>query len=217
MKGLLHSKKFRTNLYKWLFMYVGVMGLLTTVITYSKYISSLMGTDQANATRFELKVIPRNCTNDVCDLGSFRPTSSIEYDFDVEEEFEVSTYLILSFKPENDFKIKSIEAVEFEGDTIDEEKFTPIYSVASDGTVTYGSGYENPKKSDTNTIQLGRSVEAATKRKTKYRVTVEYDSSKYVKIDKNGNEYYDYTGMETSSMINKEVVELGYSAIQVTN
>lgn len=62
MKGLLQSKKFRKNLGKWLFMYAGVMLLLTTVITYSKYISSFEGKDNASTARFELSV---NCENKV--------------------------------------------------------------------------------------------------------------------------------------------------------
>ena len=44
MKGLLHSKRFKENLYRWLFMYVGVIALLTTVITYSKYVTQLIPT-----------------------------------------------------------------------------------------------------------------------------------------------------------------------------
>ena len=56
MKGLLQSKKFRKNLGKWLFMYVGVMLLLTSVVTYSKYISSLQGSGKAATARFELTV-----------------------------------------------------------------------------------------------------------------------------------------------------------------
>ncbi|MCI8498307.1 MAG: hypothetical protein HFG33_02800 [Bacilli bacterium] len=217
MKGLLHSKRFRTNLYKWLFMYVGVMALLTTVITYSKYISTFMSGDEANTTRFEMKVTPQGCTGSICNLGSHRPTSDIAYDFDVEEEFEVNTYLILSFITEENFKIKKIEAVEFVDENVDEEKFTPIYTVSSDGTVTFGSGYENAKKSKTENVQLGRKVVAATKRKTRYRVTLEHKIDEYLTTDENGNIYYDYTGTSTDNTINKEVVQLGYSAMQITN
>lgn len=45
MKKLLQNKKFRTNLYKWFSMYICVMAIFTTVVTYSKYISN-MGTDE---------------------------------------------------------------------------------------------------------------------------------------------------------------------------
>lgn len=89
MKGLLHSKKFRTNLKKWLFMYVGVMVLLTTVVTYSKYISSTLYSDEAKIDEFDLNITQVACpiiedeTPAVCnaEFGSnssvCRPTSVV--------------------------------------------------------------------------------------------------------------------------------------------
>ena len=56
MKGLLRSKRFRHNLYKWVTMYVGVMLLFTVVVTYSRYMSSLEGSDQAKVARFEVGI-----------------------------------------------------------------------------------------------------------------------------------------------------------------
>lgn len=72
MKGLLQSKKFRKNLGKWLFMYAGVMLLLTTVITYSKYISSFEGKDNASTARFELSVNCVNNNGNACDIEDKR-------------------------------------------------------------------------------------------------------------------------------------------------
>ena len=66
MKGLLQSKKFRKNLSKWLFMYVGVMLLLTTVVTYSKYISKFQGNDEAKTARFELRMACIDNTGNAC-------------------------------------------------------------------------------------------------------------------------------------------------------
>ena len=54
MKGLLHSKLFRKNLFTWLFMYIIVIGLFTTVVTYSKYISSMQNADKTITSRQDL-------------------------------------------------------------------------------------------------------------------------------------------------------------------
>lgn len=67
MKGLLQSKIFRKNVGKWLFMYVGVMLLLATVITYSRYISSLQGSDKASTARFHLNVSCTSSNGKDCD------------------------------------------------------------------------------------------------------------------------------------------------------
>ena len=56
MKGLLQSKIFRKNLKKWLCMYVGALLLLTTVVTYSKYISKYNVDDDARITKFDVTV-----------------------------------------------------------------------------------------------------------------------------------------------------------------
>lgn len=57
MKGLLHSKIFKNNLKKWLCMYVGVLLLLTSVVTYSKYISTFMAdAGEARVTKFNVKI-----------------------------------------------------------------------------------------------------------------------------------------------------------------
>lgn len=217
MKGLLHSKRFKANLRKWLFMYVGVMGLLTTVITYSKYISSFGGTDKSRATKFEIEVTPEGCTSDVCLLGNYRPMNEIEYDFDVDEEFEVNTYVILSFLPQDKFIIKGISSTEYKNGIADEENFIPIYTNDESG-IKIGNGYVDAKKdvSDTTTIQLGKNVDAATKKKYKFRVLIEYDYSEYLKNPGTDKEYYDYTGSENITL-DKNVVQLSYSAVQITN
>lgn len=107
MKELLHSKLFRRNLYKWLFMYVGVMCLLTSVITYSKYITSMQGNDSARVAKFNVAITYDNkCVNSevACDYGSLRPTENIEYYFTVDTtELEVKTLLITNINVHEDF------------------------------------------------------------------------------------------------------------------
>lgn len=117
MKGLLHSKKFRTNLYKWLFMYVGVMLLLTTVVTYSRYISSIKTSDNARPALFDVAIdydksnlTCEDLTN--CFSGTFRPTSKLTYKFTVDTtKIEVNTDFALTITVHEDFKIESLKNI----------------------------------------------------------------------------------------------------------
>jgi len=115
MKGLLHSKRFKQNLAKWLFMYVGVMMLLTTVITYSKYISSFGVSDEARSTKFSVKIKPDDnitCDGVTCNLGSTRPTSLIEYGFTINvEEVEVTSDLYITITLDDSFKFDTNEGI----------------------------------------------------------------------------------------------------------
>lgn len=131
MGGLLHSKTFRQNLSRWVFMYIAIICLLTSVITYSKYISSLGAKDEARASKFNVLIEPlpvdSECTSTgeqggalVISCGSKRPTSVINYYFKVVSEVEVPSNIILrvsggdnrNYKKENDelssMKIQSI-------------------------------------------------------------------------------------------------------------
>lgn len=131
MIGLLHSKTFRKNLSRWIFMYIAVICILTSVITYSKYISSLGTKDEVRASKFNVSIEPlpvdSDCTSTgeqsgslVMSCGSKRPTSVINYYFKVVSEVEVPSNIILrvsggdnrNYKKENDelssMKIKSI-------------------------------------------------------------------------------------------------------------
>lgn len=108
MKGLLRSKRFKENLRKWLFMYTGVMLLLTTVITYSKYISSLQIDDDARTSKFSFAIKEVNCSDyisddNTCDAKSgekCRPTQVITSCFKVDTSgLEVDSDLYLTFDP----------------------------------------------------------------------------------------------------------------------
>lgn len=119
MKELLHSKLFRRNLYKWLFMYVGVMCLLTSVITYSKYITSMQNDDTARVARFEVKITNNSVcdeSEDKCDYGTLRPTEDYEYYFTVDTTgLEVKTLLVTIVSVHEDFN--NIKLYDAETDT----------------------------------------------------------------------------------------------------
>lgn len=103
MKGLLHSKKFRNNLRKWLCMYVGVILLLTTVVTYSKYISKFQGNSASNTAKFQIELEPINV-----DESTHLITDSLTYTFyvdvtnvDVKANLKLLTFVDSSFTIED--------------------------------------------------------------------------------------------------------------------
>lgn len=113
MKGLLHSKRFKKNLSKWLCMYIGVMLLLTTVITYSKYISSFMGKDEARAAKFKVMINSTGCvfdtTKESCDSGVYFRDDSITYFFTVDtRELEAAAEFVLSISVHDQFQVEKI-------------------------------------------------------------------------------------------------------------
>lgn len=187
MKGLLHSKKFRTNLYKWLLMYVGVMGLLTTLITYSKYISSMQADDNARAAKFLVKVsndtgCRSGSTDDVCKVEANRPLEPTVYTFTVDKtDLEVSTTLITSLFVDKRFDLVSI----YVGNNDVTSEFT------SSGNVDNGKYYHK-----TETIKANDKEN----RTTTYKIKVKYN----VIEDK-----YDDTNLEINA------VSIGYSATQI--
>lgn len=108
MEGLLHSKKFRTNLYRWLFMYVGVLLLLTTVITYSKYMSKSVSNQDARAAKFIIDIKEGECSG--CNLTSYRPTSKIEKELVLDfTNLEVTTEVELTLSLDPDFSYEILE------------------------------------------------------------------------------------------------------------
>ena len=130
MKGLLQSKIFRKNLKKWLCMYVGALLLLTTVVTYSKYISKYNVDDDARITKFDVTV--KNienenltCTGEIDKLDcttkdTYRPTTKIPYEFVVTPNFEVNTLLATTIYVPASFNIERLE--EIDGDPLYDEK-----------------------------------------------------------------------------------------------
>lgn len=100
MNYLFYSKKFRKNLFKWLFMYFGFLLLFTTVVTYSRYISNLTTNDYARPAKFNVKVnnygiCDSSNYNYECNYGLLRPQDKLEYYFEIDtRELEVSTTFV---------------------------------------------------------------------------------------------------------------------------
>jgi len=229
MKGLLRSKKFRSKLYKWLFMYVGVMALFATVITYSKYISQYVVDDVARITKFDIEVENIAIEGDgyTCNVADneqktitcaaseetkYRPTKNLDYTFKLTPEFEVKTLLTTSMYVPNTFEIISLKANEKYMEKVDENKevekvreniilYDKTQNIKNEN-ISFSSITESGVVK--NMITDKRNIVAGTKDPLEiiYTITVRYK--------------YDETTYSANTTLKNdiEVVKIGYSANQ---
>lgn len=113
MKGLLQSKRFLKNLGKWVCMYAGVMLLLTTVVTYSKYMTSLQANDSASTARFEISLMCVKSNGKDCNLDTtavkVEENTVLAYEFSVDtSKMDVKSILKLLTFVDNSFIIENI-------------------------------------------------------------------------------------------------------------
>ena len=214
MKGLLQSKIFRKNLKKWLCMYVGALLLLTTVVTYSKYISKYNVDEDARITKFDVTV--KNienenltCTGEIDKLDcttkdTYRPTTKIPYEFVVTPNFEVNTLLATTIYVPASFNIERLE--EIDGDPLYDEKEN-----IKDSSITISKLKDKNEKGeevDTATIiTITKKIDTddiinSNKPKT-YKITIKYN--------------YDEETYLTADKENLSVIKIGYSATQIKN
>lgn len=115
MKGLLRSRRFKNNLKKWLCMYVGALLLLTTVVTYSKYMSKMNSIDEAKPANFSVDVSCMRCGesagSEKYDSGLHRPNAPLTYYLKVDTAFDVVTDFYLFAYIHEDFDVIRIEEV----------------------------------------------------------------------------------------------------------
>lgn len=165
MKGLLHRKRFKKNLIKWLCMYVGAILLFTNVVTYSKYMSRQVMKDSSRVARFN---ITKNQRFPV--IKDYLPTEIIKYEFDINYIFDVKTLLVLKINSsDTDFVIQYIN-----------EDDIPLYNV--DGST----------KNDTITTNTDGSINI-TKNELYGTATKKYTIGVKYNYDGNENKYYDLT------------------------
>lgn len=219
MKGLLHSKIFKENLKKWLFMYAGVMLLLTTVITYSKYMTSIQGEDETRASKFDIIITTTSCPSivserGICDAssgGKCRPTQEIASCFIVDTTgLEVYSDFYLTFDPalksgtyyepnktyEENEKIPQFDIIGV--DTISGNIATNIYNANDKAT---SSGWTADNKSEPR-LKLSRELKVTDAGRLMIRV----------RMKRNNEEDEKFT--EESSSNN--LVKVGYSMTQIT-
>ena len=196
MQWLIHSKLFKENLKKWLFMYIAVMGLLTSVITYSKYISNFQGSgDTVRSAKFNVKInslnaeCPKDTDKIVCSLESKRPTQKIDFTVQVDAtEMEVSAEVLTRLN----LLSSSYEIIEL---------------VQDDGTTLYNSETNaiNSKVQKTNngSLIIEDNFNTTSNKIISYRVSALYinnatDPYSYGKIDEVPVLQVGYTATQTN-------------------
>ena len=130
MKGLLHSETFRKNLSRWIFLYVAVICLLTSVITYSRFISSF-GNDESDTrtSRFTIEVtniptdnscVPTESDNpldlgnvsSICTSSANRPSGEVESYFMVDtSQLEVNADIYVRISSSSNIDVQRVEKV----------------------------------------------------------------------------------------------------------
>ncbi len=216
MKGLLHSKRFKKNLSKWLFMYVGVMLLLTSVITYSRYISSWLQQDDARITKFEVKIDKLVCTNyeDDYHCSKNRPTALIPYYVNVNtKNLETKALLVLTFDVDSKFEIVRIDEVTKQDGK--DPLYKEIYGELEDGSYDLKDTIHYTRSKISTKLELKQHFKP-TGKETTYRVTVRYTPSRV--YDKDGNFlYYDFENdvvFKDGNADLENIVRVDYSAKQ---
>jgi len=204
MKNLLHSKRLRKNLFKWVIMYVCVMFLFTTVVTYSKYISQMNADEKLTVAKFNVAIgfesgKCANITNTsnadgtdskACVTDNYRPTSEIPYYFYVDtRELEVDNVFDLFVQIHSDFVINDL-INESTGEKI-------IY----DGKVVNNAKYQVNSSSDGSSYHILYDILKGEGKRDNYFISVKYrDLNKLPDISKV-----------------QRIVTVGYSATQITN
>jgi len=217
MKRLLQSKRFRKNLYKWLMMYASVILMFATVVTYSKYITNLVGEEEVSRiTKFDVNVeaicnsISEGTTEnengeeesvDICTTIHENPLENIDYYFKVDtSELEVATLLVLNVKVHPDFEIQSFEEVEKveEGFKVKESQEGTVVLCQNKGKDNIGNSEESICELST----LTRTIQAAEGTINYYKISVKYNYGDLAESSDSLTKEY------------KEIVKVGYSATQ---
>lgn len=208
MSNVLHNKMFKANLIRWFVLYIGVISVFTTVVTYSKYITTLPAENTARTAKFNVKI-----TNDkicsslstMCNLDKYKPYDEIEYYFTVDTtEVEVLADLVLKISVDKEFRIISFTYL---GDT-DYTISMPEYGTVPDSLTEqalpdeFMLNYINNSESDDNNVITLIGTTGAYKGKIQtYKLKLKFMKDAY---DSSYSSNHDY----------EKIVRIGYSANQ---
>lgn len=161
MTWLLHSKRFRVNLKKWLCMYVGVILTFTTVVTYSRYVSTFTASSTARVAKFKVDIY---CEDGIrigkCSRDTYSRYQPITYRFNLERDLEVKTNLRVSIMIDKNFELERVEDVIHGQLFFDKENSLGSTSPSSEG------GY--------NIFVIDRMITPSVKDNSIYEVKVSY-------------------------------------------
>ena len=209
MSRLLRNRLFRTNLLRWFVLYIGVLFIFTTVVTYSKYITTLPVEDKARPAKFNVSI-----TNDkicstlsgLCNLSSYKPYDEIEYYFTVDTtEVEVLANLVLKITVNQEFRIIDFTYISNSDFNVDfpdvgevPDHLTDIV-LPDDSELSYVNDDDDSTKNNIITI-VGETGVLKGKKQT-YKLKLKFNNDAY---DSNYISSHDYN----------KIVKIGYSASQ---
>ncbi len=214
MKDLLRSKKFQKNLRKWLILYIGVLALLSSVVTYSKYITSLESKDSARVAKFDVSVLACSIDEEgkqVCNTGKMRPTSVIEYVFTLKPDVEVKTDVFLTMLLNDKFILRDLSVIKDGKETSMKSKFLS-HCVDSNGNSIDCKDKDLQVSSSVGVPYTWKeSIDAGSSSQFIYHVKVQYNNCPNKDVCENNEMSEDYSNILKDLY---DIVRIGYSAIQ---
>lgn len=145
MSGLLHIKRFRQNMFKLFVIYIVVMLSTTSVITYSRYITSMESTAYARPARFDIEIDQGDvcvANTNICKEGSgvskFKPYDQLDYYFTVDtSQLEVTTDMDTTITIDSHFNFVSIYEKNSDDEEYSELTINEDYTVSSRAVYVY--------------------------------------------------------------------------------
>ena len=213
MGRLLHSKTFRNNLFKWILLYIGALVVITSVVTYSKYITAASGYDTARTAKFNINVTQDSMCSTlsptICgDSIVYKPYDSLEYKFSIDtSDLEVRADLVFTIEVNGDFKIVSISddtntvstPVEGENQILSEVDLTDEKISYLFETDTNNGGVKTNKMYIYSEAGIDKVIHK------QYTLTIKYRRDELINSDYSTHNYND---------ANNPVVKVSYSATQ---
>ena len=133
MSGLLHIKRFRQNMLKMFAIYLVVILSTTSVITYSRYITSMESTSYARPARFNIDITKGSiCVvgKDFCDLSKYKPYDQLDYYFSVDtSQLEVTTIMATTIDIDTHYNFVNIYEIDDEVETLIDINNNQDYSI----------------------------------------------------------------------------------------
>jgi len=200
VKNLFSNVNFRKNLYRWLGMYVGVMLLFTTIVTYSKYIAHFSNEASSRVAKFEVGIDYLGITGcksgskeEICQTGFYRPMTEIPYRFNVTTEFEVRVFFVLTIHVATDFEIVGLYSKSLEDEEYQKVDFS---------------------RTSANEIRLEKTTAPNENQNIDYQLVVKYkgENLSYFNQEEGQVPYYRY---EEKKAVSQKIVTVDYSAVQV--
>ncbi len=133
MGGLLHIKRFRQNMLKLFVIYLVVILSTTSVITYSRYITSMESTSYARPARFNIDVTKGDicvAESTVCNVTKYKPYDKLDYYFSVDtSQLEVTTMMVTTIDIDTHYNFVNIYEIEDEVETLIDINNNQDYSI----------------------------------------------------------------------------------------